>query len=113
LEDTPNQLLPGGDVLIAFSVVMVPVLDVIRVIFVRFLAHKPLFSPDKNHVHHYFLNLGFTKHATLSYILLIALGLIVFNISMTAYVNINLVLIADIVLWFAGLWLIGKLKRSF
>ncbi|GHV59903.1 undecaprenyl-phosphate alpha-N-acetylglucosaminyl 1-phosphate transferase [Bacteroidia bacterium] len=112
--DNPNpSLFRGSNILVAFSVVIVPVFDVIRVILVRFLAHKPLFSPDRNHIHHYFLNLGFTKHVTLSYILLIALCFIVFNMSLTYRVNINVLLLLDIGLWVAGLGLIGKMKRLF
>ena len=102
----------GGNILVAFSVVFVPVLDVIRVIIFRFLARKPLFLPDKNHIHHYFLNLGFSSYATLYYILLIGFGFAVFNMYMIRHVNINIVLLCDVVLWFVGLWLLKNIKQK-
>jgi len=37
---------------IAFSTVLVPLLDVIRVVLHRLREHKNPFLPDKNHFHH-------------------------------------------------------------
>jgi len=104
---------PGGNLSVAFSVILVPVLDVVRVIFIRLFAGKPIFLPDKNHIHHYFLNLGFSKQTTLVCILGIALGFVVFNMCMVKYVynNNTVILLLDAVLWFFGLWLFGKIKR--
>ena len=104
---------PGGNLSVAFSVILVPVLDVVRVIFLRLFARKPIFLPDKNHIHHYLLDLGFSKQTTLFCILGIALGFIVFNMCMVKYVynNNTLILLLDVALWFFGLWLFGRVKR--
>jgi UDP-N-acetylmuramyl pentapeptide phosphotransferase/UDP-N-acetylglucosamine-1-phosphate transferase len=111
--DTPDILPVGtsGNILKAFSVVMVPVLDVVRVMMIRLLAHKPLFLPDRNHVHHYLLSLEIGRHATLLYILLVDLFFIVFNIYMVRYWDSNVVLVADVAFWFVGLWALGKMRR--
>ena len=43
---------------IAFSTVLVPLLDVIRVVLHRLREHKNPFLPDKNHFHHKLLRTG-------------------------------------------------------
>ena len=58
----PNSMMQvqGSPVLIAFSVLMVPCLDVVRVVLRRARNRKPLFLPDKTHIHHKFLAMGFS-----------------------------------------------------
>jgi UDP-N-acetylmuramyl pentapeptide phosphotransferase/UDP-N-acetylglucosamine-1-phosphate transferase len=102
----------SGNILKGFSVVIVPVLDVIRVIILRFLAYKPIFLPDRSHIHHYFMNLGLSRHTVLFYILLVSLLFIVFNVYLARYMDKNLLLALNIVIWFAGLWLFGKIKKK-
>ena len=105
--------IPGGNILVAFSVILVPVLDVLRVIIIRLLTHKPPFLPDRNHIHHYLLSLGFSKQTILFVILGIALMFVVFNICMAKFIynNQTVLLLSDMVLWFGGLWLLGKVRR--
>ena len=109
--ELPN---PAGNFLVAFSVVLVPMLDVLRVILIRLLTHKPLFLPDKNHIHHYLLDLGYSPQTALFTILGIALFFIVFNMCMVrfAFNNQTLVLIFDVFLWFAGIWLLNKFRQA-
>ena len=111
----PELLNPAGNFLVAFSVVLVPMLDVVRVILIRLLTHKPLFLPDKNHIHHYLLDLGFSKQTALYIILGISFFLIVFNMCMVKFVfnNQTLVLLFDVISWFGGLWLLGKFRHSY
>ena len=49
-----------GTFLIAFSTLIIPAFDVIRVVMVRLRNGKSPFEPDKNHIHHKFLAMGFT-----------------------------------------------------
>jgi len=110
----PELLNPSGNFLVAFSVVLVPMLDVVRVVLIRLLTHKPLFLPDKNHIHHYFLELGFTQQTTLFSILGIALFYVVFNMCMVRFISNNqtLVLLIDVILWFGGLWMLNKISHT-
>jgi UDP-N-acetylmuramyl pentapeptide phosphotransferase/UDP-N-acetylglucosamine-1-phosphate transferase len=108
----PEDLLgTNGNILIAFSVVILPLLDVIRVMVVRLLAGKSLFLPDRNHIHHYILDMGFGKHVTLSYILLFDLFFVIFNMILARYLNINVALVLNVALWFTLLWIGRSIKR--
>ncbi len=61
---TLNRLVPSSEysfgVLAAFSPVILPSLDVIRVFFYRIATGRSPFSPDKNHIHHLLLACGLT-----------------------------------------------------
>ena len=110
----PSEPNPGGNLLVAFSVVLVPILDVVRVVIIRFLKRRPLFLPDNNHIHHFLISLGISRKNALWSILLIALGFIVFNMCFVRFVfnNQTVVLLLDAVLWFGGLWLLGKIRHK-
>lgn len=45
---------------IGFSILMVPLFDTLRVFGLRILDRRSPFSPDRNHVHHFLLDLGMT-----------------------------------------------------
>ncbi len=45
---------------IGFSILMIPLFDTLRVFGLRILARRSPFSPDRTHVHHFLLDLGFT-----------------------------------------------------
>ena len=84
-----------------FSTLIVPMFDVIRVMLIRFRRRKSLFSPDKNHIHHKFLEIGCSPHKALLYILAISWAFSSLNIVLAPYININILFIGDIVIWTA------------
>lgn len=88
-------------ILISFSTLIVPMFDVIRVMLIRFRRRKSLFSPDKNHIHHKFLEIGCSPHKALLYILAISWAFSSLNIVLAPYININILFIGDIVIWTA------------
>lgn len=88
-----------GAIVSAFTTLMVPVMDVARVMWVRFRNGKPIFEPDRNHIHHKFLDLGFSHRVTMIYILLLALFFSIFNIVSVQFISNNIVLAIDAVLW--------------
>ncbi|RYD82526.1 MAG: undecaprenyl/decaprenyl-phosphate alpha-N-acetylglucosaminyl 1-phosphate transferase, partial [Sphingobacteriales bacterium] len=45
---------------IGFAILMVPLFDTLRVFGLRILDRRSPFSPDRNHVHHFLLDLGFS-----------------------------------------------------
>jgi len=49
---------------VTFGILIIPLFDFLRIIYIRLIIRKPLFSPDKRHLHHLFLNLGFSHIKT-------------------------------------------------
>lgn len=96
-----QEIMPfsEGAIVVAFSTVLIPVFDVARVMFWRFRHGKPIFKPDRNHIHHKFLRIGLSHHSAMMLILLMALVLGLFNIIMVNYISNNVVLLLDIALW--------------
>jgi UDP-GlcNAc:undecaprenyl-phosphate GlcNAc-1-phosphate transferase len=80
----------------AFSTVFIPVFDVARVMWYRFRKGKPLFQPDRNHIHHKFLYRGFSHHAAMSVILVMAFLFSMFNVFAVEYINNNIVILFDL-----------------
>lgn len=94
-----------GAFVIAFSTLIIPVFDVIRVIIVRVRAGNSPFEPDKNHIHHKFLAMGFTARKAMITILLISCTFSAINILLMPLVNNTLMLIGDIMVWIGlNLW---------
>jgi len=45
---------------IGFAILMIPLFDTLRVFGLRILDRRSPFSPDRNHIHHFLLDLGFS-----------------------------------------------------
>ncbi len=50
----PVQSAPA----IGFAILIVPLFDTLRVVTIRILTRRSPFSPDRNHIHHFLLELG-------------------------------------------------------
>lgn len=98
---------------IAFTPLLIPCLDVLRVVFHRFRTRKPLFMPDKNHIHHKLLNIGLSQHRALVIILTASAAIATLNIGFAPMININLLLLIDISIWTSlNIWLTLLIKRT-
>lgn len=49
---------------VAMSFIVLPLVDMVKVFIIRLLQKKSPFHPDKNHIHHVLLELGFTHTRT-------------------------------------------------
>jgi UDP-GlcNAc:undecaprenyl-phosphate GlcNAc-1-phosphate transferase len=57
---------PGmGVIAFCLSVLSVPVFDTLRVMTGRIAKHKSPFQPDKSHLHHLFISIGFSHFGTM------------------------------------------------
>lgn len=88
-----------GAIVIAFSTLIVPLFDVVRVMLVRARTHKGLFSPDKNHIHHKFLAMGFSSRGAMLSILLIACLFSCLNIFLISYIDNTVMFLVDVLVW--------------
>lgn len=97
----PNSIMQvqGSPVLIAFSVLMVPCLDVVRVVLRRARNRKPLFLPDKTHIHHKFLDMGFSPRRALITIQIMSACFCAFTMSTLNLMNNTVIFIIDITTW--------------
>lgn len=94
-----------GAFVIAFSTLIVPAFDVIRVVMVRVRSGKSPFEPDKNHIHHKFLAMGFTPRKAMITILLISCAFSAVNILLVPVIDNTVMLLADIAVWVGlNLW---------
>lgn len=80
-------------VLIAYSLLIIPTYDVVRVVLHRLRWKKPIFDADKSHIHHKLMELGLSQHQALISILSLAIGYIVINLIMYDLVGIDLTII--------------------
>lgn len=76
IELTQFLFLKNKIILVLISILFIPIFDTMRVIFIRLINKKPLFSADRNHIHHILIDHGYS-HKTVS----IAIGLINISIS--------------------------------
>lgn len=92
--DCPNPYM-----VIAFSTVLVPLLDVIRVVLHRLRERKSPFLPDKNHFHHKLLRTGLRVRMVMVTILCVSVFFIALNMVLVKYMNITYILLFDLFLW--------------
>ena len=82
--------------LLPYTLLIVPVFDVGRIIMTRLRHHKPLFDADKNHIHHKLIRAGLNQHQTLCSILILATAFIIQNHALFLYTDITVIIILDI-----------------
>ena len=101
-----------GAIVIAFSTLVIPLLDVVRVMVIRYKKGKPLFIADNNHIHHLLLRLGLSHRQTMVVILLFAVFFSVFNIIGVNLISNNIVLALDLIIWLSLHIYIDKLLKK-
>lgn len=99
-------------IVMAFSFLLVPMLDVARVMIHRLRNGKSPFIPDKNHIHHKFIALGMSQHRAMICILSIVLLFVVMNIGLIRYLSVTVLLLLDVAVWTVMHYFItGKIKK--
>ncbi|MBD5356198.1 MAG: undecaprenyl/decaprenyl-phosphate alpha-N-acetylglucosaminyl 1-phosphate transferase [Bacteroides sp.] len=108
-EDAPFS---PNTMVLAFAPMLVPGFDVVRVYLHRIrTGHNP-FLPDKNHIHHKLLALGMHQRIAMVSIISFSLLLILANVVLSVYLNVNLILLLDALVWTIGnIWISRKIKN--
>jgi UDP-N-acetylmuramyl pentapeptide phosphotransferase/UDP-N-acetylglucosamine-1-phosphate transferase len=98
---------------VSIGILIIPIFDTLRVFATRIVKNKPPFSPDKTHIHHYLLDLGFSHKVatlilTLTGILFIGVSFLLKNL----IVSWLLIILAGMasVLSFIPIFLAGRKK---
>jgi UDP-N-acetylmuramyl pentapeptide phosphotransferase/UDP-N-acetylglucosamine-1-phosphate transferase len=90
---------PRGMLLMGFSTMIIPLMDIPRVMVARIRAGRDPFTPDKNHIHHKLLRTGMKPFLTMITLLAVAIFLIAFTvIGVMLGLDKTLILIIDILL---------------
>jgi len=99
MSDTAKESLLPGAIVIAFSFLIVPMLDVVRVVIHRLRSGKSPFLPDKNHIHHKFMALGMPQRKAMAAILGIASFFALANVIAIHYISVTALFVADVAVW--------------
>lgn len=108
-----SRTMPNIFVL-AFSPLVVPCFDVVRVYLRRLRNGKSPFLPDKSHIHHKLLAAGMRQRTAMGVIVGVSMLFTLCNILLSSVVNVTVLLVGDILVWsIANIWLTKKIKVEF
>ena len=97
---SPETVKPLGNTLvIAITPILIPMLDVTRVILSRLKRHKHLFKADRSHIHHKLMDMGLGKLTALITLLFISSGFCLINFILIRFLDSFIIFIIDITLW--------------
>jgi UDP-N-acetylmuramyl pentapeptide phosphotransferase/UDP-N-acetylglucosamine-1-phosphate transferase len=85
--------------IVAVSTIVIPCLDVPRVMLSRLRDGRNPFLPDKNHVHHKLLRAGLSSHAAMLTLVALSLMFVIANYIMAAHISQTVMLVVDILLF--------------
>jgi UDP-GlcNAc:undecaprenyl-phosphate GlcNAc-1-phosphate transferase len=85
----------------AVAVLCIPLADTLRIFILRLLRRQSPFKPDKNHIHHTFLRLGFS-HTKSTIILAIIQSAFIVIVFMLRGINDNYLMLGIISAWVIG-----------
>lgn len=110
--DDTSASLPNVFVL-AYSPLIIPCFDVVRVYFHRVRNGKNPFLPDKNHIHHKLLAIGMRQRAAMITIVSVSVLFILCNILLSMYIGVTPLLLADVLIWtVANVWLTRRIRHT-
>ncbi len=92
---------------VAFSSLIIPCFDVLRVFGNRILHHHNPFTPDMTHIHHKLLACGLRQRYAMIIILLASMLFTTVNVILAPYLNITWLVIIDLVAVFAGNYILN------
>ncbi|MCF0193639.1 MAG: undecaprenyl/decaprenyl-phosphate alpha-N-acetylglucosaminyl 1-phosphate transferase [Bacteroidaceae bacterium] len=97
---------------LSFSLLTVPVLDLVRVAFVRLFQGKSIFAADKQHIHHICLDAGMTMRRAVVVIVALQLTIIGVTAAMSHHgVNINLMLVVDVLIFASAIIILKNFRQ--
>lgn len=111
--DPVKEAMFPSSAILAFSFLIVPLFDVVRVVIHRVRTGHHPFLPDKNHIHHKFIALGYSHRRSMLIILTISLGFSLLNMVGIHYVAITPLLGIDVLLWTVlHIWMTVRINRK-
>ncbi len=98
---------------LAFSPLLVPCMDVVRVFIHRIRMGNSPFLPDKSHIHHKLLSLGMTQHKAMVLILLFSAFIICISLIFSKIMDPTLLFLGCIALYTVlNIWLSKMIAKK-
>lgn len=105
------NIVDMNPVVLAYSPLIVPCFDVVRVYLHRVKAGRNPFLPDKCHIHHKLLALGIKQRTAMPLILLMSAVFVAFNVALSQFINSTVIMIFDVVIFvLVNMWLTRMIK---
>ena len=82
---------PAGAILVAGSALFIPMFDTVKVMFARICARRSIFSPDRRHIHHRLIDIGFSQKVAMLIIVSASIVITLTNFYALNYIDINIV----------------------
>ncbi len=96
---------------VSIGFLMIPIFDTLRVFITRMVKNKPPFSPDKTHIHHYLLALGFSHRKATLILTLTALLFVAISVmlkDLTVFWLLFVLMIVASALSFLPIWMVHR-----
>lgn len=84
---------------VAYSPLIVPCFDVVRVYMHRVRNGRNPFLPDKNHIHHKMLALGMPQRVAMVTIVMVSAVFTLMNFVLSAFMAVTWILLIDVIVW--------------
>jgi UDP-N-acetylmuramyl pentapeptide phosphotransferase/UDP-N-acetylglucosamine-1-phosphate transferase len=110
---TAIQINPANLLLLVLAILFIPLLDVFRVVMIRLLHKKGPFTPDRNHVHHIFIDLGWSHIHTSIFLTAYSLVIAGLFFMINMFVSTNTVLFMLFVMGIFNLVLIFHVNPNY
>lgn len=105
------NIVDMNPVVLAYSPLIVPCFDVVRVYLHRVKAGRNPFMPDKCHIHHKLLALGIKQRTAMPLILLMSAVFVAFNVALSQFINSTVIMIFDVVIFvLVNMWLTRMIR---
>ena len=95
-------IFPREMLIIGLATMLLPMLDIVRVVIVRIRNHRNPFLPDKNHIHHKLLRTGIGPHLTMGIIVSVSLLMVLVTLAGVWYhIPSTWIFLLDVAVWLA------------
>lgn len=88
-----------GAPIVILSLLFIPIFDAARVFIVRMMHGKSPFEPDRSHIHHKFLDMGFSHKQTMCSLVMASFIFVIVNFALLPVLGITFMFLIDIVVW--------------
>ncbi len=101
---------------VTFGILLVPLFDLLRIVFIRMVIGKPIFMPDKRHLHHVLLELGLSHKKIVAIMALVNIFFVIISFTLHEYFTIRrlilLLLLTATVLAYVPRIIISRKKKK-